>query len=182
MLSARGLLRGHPVAWDIEIETWRYEDGRPATEPRPCVACAALFPNGEPDPCVGMVPGLHSFCCGHGVEEPYAVIDRESIDIRHRFDTGSCRISSSAFLSLPCVLHKATTTANHTENTLSKQHADEAEHASLVDYLHVGRHLGMANPDVQNAMARKRIDAATQRLGFVNVWRVARMLEQDGAA
>jgi hypothetical protein len=68
---------------------------------------------------------------------------------------------------------------NEAEHTLAKQLADDAEQASLIDYLHVGRHLGMVDPDVFQPRVQRQIEATVKARGFVNVWRVARMLETD---
>jgi hypothetical protein len=53
---------------------WIYEDTGerlPATggEIRPCKKCGKLFPLGEGDPCLGVLPGVNSACCGHGVSK-----------------------------------------------------------------------------------------------------------------
>lgn len=68
--------RGHPIRWDAEREAWVYaDDGSPATEERPCVKCGEMpTPEGY-DACLGDVPGATSACCGHGVEDGYAVYE-----------------------------------------------------------------------------------------------------------
>lgn len=55
---------------------WVYEDTGerlPATggKTRPCKKCGKLFPlgEGEVDPCLGVLPGVDSACCGHGHNE-----------------------------------------------------------------------------------------------------------------
>lgn len=67
-MTARGMLRGHPMHWDGE--RWRYTDtGEPTAETwrtRPCGECG-LYPTPEGhDPCLGELPGVVSACCGHG--------------------------------------------------------------------------------------------------------------------
>jgi hypothetical protein len=67
-MSRTGQMRGHRVHFD---GVWRYEDGTPAPDDRPCTRC------GEPptpegyDACLGYIEGARSACCGHGVTEPY---------------------------------------------------------------------------------------------------------------
>lgn len=82
-MTATGRHRGHLVHWDGAI--WRYDDGTPATAERPCVECGVLAEPGAPDPCIGMLPGVSSACCGHGVEAPY-VVREEAVMARERAD------------------------------------------------------------------------------------------------
>lgn len=69
-MTPTGHKRGHLIYWDGT--TWRYLDDQPATTERPCVSCGVLTDG--PDPCLGVLPGVSSACCGHGVEEPYVVM------------------------------------------------------------------------------------------------------------
>ena len=73
-MTATGHMRGHRVHWDGT--TWRYDDGTEATTERPCVSCGATAAPDGPDPCLGVLPGVSSACCGHGVEAPYVVTAR----------------------------------------------------------------------------------------------------------
>lgn len=74
-MTATGYSRGHLIRWDGAV--WRYaDDGTPATAERPCVACGVLAAPLGPDPCLGVLEGVSSACCGHGVEEPYVVVAR----------------------------------------------------------------------------------------------------------
>ncbi len=42
----------------------------------PCPKCGALLQNDKPDPCFGMLPGVHAACCGHGnLKEAYVWSD-----------------------------------------------------------------------------------------------------------
>lgn len=74
-MTAHGYFRGHPVHWDESAQGWRYEDGGRAgfgEEVRPCAACGLTFQgsnHGEPDPCLGDLPGVDNACCGHGVRD-----------------------------------------------------------------------------------------------------------------
>ena len=72
--------RGHPVVCLEDEACERYandltstvgEDG--AGVERPCVHCGMMAAPDGPDPCLGMLPGVVSACCGHGVEEPYVL-------------------------------------------------------------------------------------------------------------
>ena len=42
------------------------DDDSPIDPPRPCKRCDAQWPEGEPDPCLGRLPGVKAACCGHG--------------------------------------------------------------------------------------------------------------------
>jgi hypothetical protein len=73
-MTARGLIRGRPAAWDGAA--WRWADtnglapGWGGTE-RPCPACGLTADENGPDPCLGWIEGLISACCGHEVEDAY---------------------------------------------------------------------------------------------------------------
>lgn len=42
-----------------------------AGERRLCSKCDALMLSGEPDACLGTLPGVSAACCGHGVVQGY---------------------------------------------------------------------------------------------------------------
>ena len=71
-MTVKGYFRGHPI---IFIDgKWLYEDTlRQAGfgyEVRPCKKCGKVFEGsnvGDPDPCLGNLPGVDNACCGHGV-------------------------------------------------------------------------------------------------------------------
>jgi hypothetical protein len=73
-----GFFRGHPAVV-LEGEAFlRYADDltpivdtEGAYVERPCRHCGLLATPDGPDPCLGMLPGVRSACCGHGIEEPY---------------------------------------------------------------------------------------------------------------
>jgi len=75
-MTARASFRGHPTWWDEDAQCWRYVDndkraGFDGTV-RPCARCGRVFQGsnvGEPDPCLGTLPGVDNACCGHGVPE-----------------------------------------------------------------------------------------------------------------
>ena len=76
--------RGHPIIWEGPDDGggWVYEDTRKALPDRggklrQCPKCGALG-QGDVDPCLGVLPGVDSACCGHG--------DRDESYIR--FTTG----------------------------------------------------------------------------------------------
>lgn len=66
-------MRGHPIYW--KNNKWHYQDNDNYIddEPmRPCVKCGKIFEGsfkGDPDPCLGVLPGVDNACCGHGVRE-----------------------------------------------------------------------------------------------------------------
>jgi len=65
--------RGHRIVY--LKGTWVYEDtDEPIDEDRPCKQCGAVCKVGEPDPCLGKLPGVANACCGHGrAEEAYVM-------------------------------------------------------------------------------------------------------------
>jgi hypothetical protein len=75
-MTAAGYFRGYPICWCTHWKMWVYRDtGAPAGfggEVRPCPKCGRTFEGsnkGEPDPCLGTLPGVDNACCGHGVRE-----------------------------------------------------------------------------------------------------------------
>lgn len=80
-MSATGRIRGHLVNYDPDAELWRWAGtGEPAAgwsggPERPCPACG-LTANpddgvGGADPCIGIIAGSKTACCGHGFEAGY---------------------------------------------------------------------------------------------------------------
>jgi len=70
----RSYFRGHRTIF-VNGE-WLYEDTKTKAgfdgEVRSCKKCGAKFEgsnNGDPDPCLGVLPGVDNACCGHGVPE-----------------------------------------------------------------------------------------------------------------
>ena len=75
-----GYYRGHPVVCLEGEACERYADDLTPTVgedgtgiERPCVHCGLLAAPDGPDPCLGLLPGVVSACCGHGVEEPFVL-------------------------------------------------------------------------------------------------------------
>jgi hypothetical protein len=68
----RSLWRGHPIIW--ANRKWIFEDNYSPIpsyggKVRPCKECGRLFEGScedEPDPCLGILPGVDNACCGHG--------------------------------------------------------------------------------------------------------------------
>lgn len=74
-MKEKSFWRGHPITWVVEKNKgWVFTDTK---EPvigfggklRPCMKCGKTFDGsnvGEPDPCLGNLPGVDNACCGHG--------------------------------------------------------------------------------------------------------------------
>jgi hypothetical protein len=70
-VSVTSYSRGNKVYYDGEV--WRYMDGAPDDDSRPCPRCGQHpTPEGH-DACLGTLPGVKAACCGHGVEDPYVM-------------------------------------------------------------------------------------------------------------
>jgi hypothetical protein len=74
-MAAKAYFRGHEIR-HLYNNVWVYADtGTRAGfgyEVRPCKKCGKTFEGsniGEPDPCLGTLPGVDNACCGHGVRE-----------------------------------------------------------------------------------------------------------------
>lgn len=73
-MAAKSFYRGHSIRFDTALEVWVYSDSGEVTDyERPCAKCGELAEKGGPDPCLGLLEGVSSACCGHGVENPYKV-------------------------------------------------------------------------------------------------------------
>lgn len=59
---------GYPTDYYPKQMRWVWQDtGQPIERcPRPCSLCKRKITPGEPDPCMGYVPGIKAACCGHG--------------------------------------------------------------------------------------------------------------------
>ena len=76
-MTASAHLRGIQVFY-IDNE-WRYADGAIAELRKPCARCKQPpTPEGY-DACLGYMSGAISACCGHGVEAPYIVYEKEML-------------------------------------------------------------------------------------------------------
>ena len=74
-----GIIRGHKVVW--YGKGWVYADtgtmiksDTQEGELRNCAHCGASYNYGEPDPCIGYVPGCKAACCGHGYYPDFAYV------------------------------------------------------------------------------------------------------------
>lgn len=68
--------RGRPAVLSPHDDLWRWLDtGAVAAcsggAERPCPKCGQTAEPGGADPCLGVLPGATSACCGHGVTEPW---------------------------------------------------------------------------------------------------------------
>ncbi len=100
-----GYLRGHPIAdvlhegvvLDDDEEHWDHSTtyyvatGEPVGDIVSCAKCGLCSDADmtEPDPCIGMLPGVRFACCGHGVEGQAYVMLRDGTTFR-----GTCEAAS----------------------------------------------------------------------------------------
>jgi len=69
-MTARAYSRGWPIEY---AGGWVYSDTKEPVGERPCKRCGCNpTPEGH-DACLGTISYCKSACCGHGVEEPYAI-------------------------------------------------------------------------------------------------------------
>lgn len=74
---ATSFFRGHPTKtidgkWCYADTGEIIADGDDESVPhniRPCKKCGAVFGLHDPDPCLGMLPGVDFACCGHGIQD-----------------------------------------------------------------------------------------------------------------
>ena len=89
-MTVRSNFRGHSTVRDEKKEKWFYEDtGEEAGFDgivRPCKKCGKVSNVGDPDPCLGNLPGVDNACCGHGIPEDAYIIFKSGVVIRG-FDT-----------------------------------------------------------------------------------------------
>jgi len=76
-MVAKAHMRGHRVFF--VDEEWRYCNGTIANEDTLCFKCKNPPTQGGYDDCLGYIPGAISACCGHGVEEPYIVLQEDKM-------------------------------------------------------------------------------------------------------
>jgi hypothetical protein len=80
-LGGYGLLRGHELRYDEDVEKWRYADDLSLVEDgeRPCATCGEMPTALDHDACIANLPGVSFACCGHGVSDkewyPYVSLD-----------------------------------------------------------------------------------------------------------
>ena len=72
-MTATSYSRGHAIRY--MSGRWIYADtGAVYDDSRPCVRCGRMPLSDGEDACLGHIPGVASACCGHGVEEAYAIV------------------------------------------------------------------------------------------------------------
>lgn len=81
-----GFHMGHPIQCDmIKVSAthakggdWYYTDNHELlddAEPRACPKCKDFESEEGHDPCIKNLPGVSYACCGHGVDEPYVMLN-----------------------------------------------------------------------------------------------------------
>lgn len=77
------MIKSYRRGWEIyyDGQNWRYCDNHKLVddEERPCKRCGRMPTAEGHDACLGHLDGVKSACCGHGVERPYVVIDKEKM-------------------------------------------------------------------------------------------------------
>jgi len=73
----RAYSRGHSIVFTND--QWVNEDNLEliGEEERPCAKCNCMPTKEGYDACIGKIDNATSACCGHGVEEPYVILDKE---------------------------------------------------------------------------------------------------------
>ena len=86
-MTATAHIGGHKVCWDEKLNEYLYQDGGQLVGKealRDCKKCGKPMNWREPDPCLGILPGVAYACCGHGAEEGY-IYFHSGIVIRGEF-------------------------------------------------------------------------------------------------
>lgn len=86
-IKVGGYFRGYKTIF-INNE-WFYEDTMEKSGfsgvVRPCKKCGKVFEGsniGDPDPCLGTLPGVKNACCGHGVRSQSYICFENGVIIR----------------------------------------------------------------------------------------------------
>lgn len=60
--------KGYLALFSNRLKKWLYADNEAPIddEIRPCVKCGCIQEKGQPDTCLGTLPGVKFACCGHG--------------------------------------------------------------------------------------------------------------------
>lgn len=73
-------VRGHEIYWDQENNIWRYCDtGEDIEIERLCKKCGKFPTNDGYDACLGHIEGATHACCGHGIEKPYIIFNKDEL-------------------------------------------------------------------------------------------------------
>ena len=71
-MSATAYKRGHLIEYNGK--KWVYSDDKTSVDvERPCKRCGKMPTKDGYDRCLGYIHGVVSACCGHGVEQPFAI-------------------------------------------------------------------------------------------------------------
>lgn len=71
-IKKRGPREGAGV---FEEEEELLQDIHEKDEPFKCPSCRIVVEPGEPDPCLGSLPGVQLACCGHGSGDGYLIFE-----------------------------------------------------------------------------------------------------------
>ncbi len=67
---------GHQTEYNVINKKWVYSDTKEViSHKRPCMKCGCKSTKEGYDSCLGFIPNASSACCGHGVENPYVVLN-----------------------------------------------------------------------------------------------------------
>jgi len=74
-MSATSFCRGHQIVYDADRRMWVWTD---LLEPigdgnRHCARCGRLPDEHGHDACLGVISGVTSACCGHGVDRGFVL-------------------------------------------------------------------------------------------------------------
>lgn len=73
-MTAKSCSQGYDIEFDIGKSIWIYSDTKEGiSHTKECRKCGYKPTLEGYDSCVGFLKGVISACCGHGVENPYAV-------------------------------------------------------------------------------------------------------------
>lgn len=82
-------LMGNKVYTNDRGETWYYADTNQRVSKNDwltCPACSKRARLNDPDPCLGVLPGVKNACCGHGVYKNAYISFKNGVVIRGHLD------------------------------------------------------------------------------------------------
>jgi len=101
-MTATAKWRGHPIWYDEDTDTWRYEDNGSKVddriEKRPCALCGEHVTKKGHDDCIADLPGVENACCGHGVDEEAYVVFEDDRDRLSGFEARAFQLKHSKAL------------------------------------------------------------------------------------
>jgi len=76
---------GYEIEYDWDNNIWIYSDNKiPAIQVRLCKHCGQLPTKEGYDSCIGELPNVKFACCGHGKDNPYAILNSgEKLDFNN---------------------------------------------------------------------------------------------------